>query len=524
MDLSKIVDPIAFINLLWPEVYLYQQQREICYSVQHNDETIVPAGNMLGKDFVSGLIILHYFMTRHPCRIVTTSAKDDHLRVLWGEIGNFIQSSAVPLTTDKGGPLTLNHQNLKKIVNGEECKISYVTGMVASPGSIAAMQGHHVAKTGDGIPRTLFVSDESSSVPDEYYTMARTWANRTLVIGNTWPCNNFFYHAIKGKPGTDDKGGDIPKPDTDVYYRKVIKITARDSPNVKYALAEQRAGIKPSGKMLVKGVKDWDEYSKNLVMWDKIQQCVSLEAEFYEGAEIRLYPIEWILRANRIAVETKPRTKGRAIGCDPAEGGDKTCWSVIDDYGLLELVSMKTPDTSIIPNQTIALMKKWDVPPHMVFFDRGGGGKQHADAMRSNHNLKVKTVAFGESVMPEKRRGIGTLDTRKEADEQRYTYTNRRAEMYGMLRLLMDPTEGESFGIGAEHVDLIEQLKPIPLLYDGEGRLFLPPKNKKDPESKIKTLTELIGRSPDEADSLVLAVYGMRRKSTTSTIGVLSLS
>ena len=42
------VDPIAFQKLLWPQVTFYDKQREIIYSVEDNDETYVPAGNMLG--------------------------------------------------------------------------------------------------------------------------------------------------------------------------------------------------------------------------------------------------------------------------------------------------------------------------------------------------------------------------------------------------------------------------------------------------------------------------------------------
>ena len=49
----SIVDPVEFKKLCWPDVEFYDKQREIIYSVQDNDETIVPAGNMLGKDFVA---------------------------------------------------------------------------------------------------------------------------------------------------------------------------------------------------------------------------------------------------------------------------------------------------------------------------------------------------------------------------------------------------------------------------------------------------------------------------------------
>ena len=65
----KTIDPLAFKELFWPDVYFYDKQREIIYSVCENDETVVPAGNMLGKDFVAGFIILYFFkIGRASCR------------------------------------------------------------------------------------------------------------------------------------------------------------------------------------------------------------------------------------------------------------------------------------------------------------------------------------------------------------------------------------------------------------------------------------------------------------------------
>src|SRR5690348_16136082 len=131
----KPADPINFVHLFWPDVYLYDKQREAMYSVADNDETYIPAGNQLGKDFVAALIVLWFFMTRHPCRVVTTSAKDDHLDVLWGEMGRFIQSAHV--THADGGPLHVTHHDIRKVIQGRECEISYIKGMVAGSDSIA---------------------------------------------------------------------------------------------------------------------------------------------------------------------------------------------------------------------------------------------------------------------------------------------------------------------------------------------------------------------------------------------------
>ena len=68
---------------------------------------------------------------------------------------------------------------------------------------------------------------------------------------------------------------------------------------------------------------------------------------------------------------------------------------------------------------------------------------------------------------------------------------------------------------------LREQLTPIPLQYDEEGRMWLLHKNKRDQDDERPTLTELIGHSPDEADAFVLAVYGQFYKAAPRRAGVI---
>jgi phage terminase large subunit len=189
-------DPVKFVKLLWPDIQLYAQEREILYSVRDNDETVVVAGNMLGKDYTAALCVLWFFLTRHPCRIVTTSADGYQLEaVLWGEIRRFIQSSSYPLESTKSGPLVVNHLHLRKVYNGSVDGLSYVLGRVAAKGE--GMLGHHIANTGDGVPRTLAVADEASGVDDVSFQRFDTWASRKLIIGNPFDCQNYFRRSVE---------------------------------------------------------------------------------------------------------------------------------------------------------------------------------------------------------------------------------------------------------------------------------------------------------------------------------------
>jgi hypothetical protein len=508
-----VIDPIKFGKLCWPHVELYNKQREILYSLRDNDETIVPAGNDLGKDFIAAYAVLWFFCSRRPVKIVTTSVQGAQLGdVLWAELRRLIDESVVRL------PIQYNHMYLRHIRgDGSLDPRSSVTGQVTRQGE--SLLGRHIEKQADGIPRTLAVFDEASGIADTTYESADTWAHRKLVIGNPYPCTNFFFKAVKA--------GDLRAPDNGHYYRKIIQIKAQQSPHVQLAEAQAKNNREITGEVLIPGVLDYETYKKRRLLWDRVRQCVGLDAEFYEGAEVLMYPPDWLNRAELVAAKLNKTRKAEAIGVDSAQGGDNTAWAAVDRLGLINLVSKKTPDTSVIPGETIAFMHKHDVRAAKVFFDAGGGGKQHVDRLRRlGHN--VQSVAFGGAASTvERYKRHRTRKERGEADEVRAVYKNRRAEMYGILMDLLDPADGQEFGLPAELVSrkrldggpsLRSQLAPIPKDYGAEGVLELPPKNKKNANDEKPTLTEIIGCSPDEADALVLATFGLKYKGSGKKI------
>ena len=77
--------------------------------------------------------------------------------------------------------------------------------------------------------------------------------------------------------------------------------------------------------------------------------------------------------------------------------------------------------------------------------------------------------------------------------------------------------------LGPPYARLIHQLKLFPKLYDGEGRLELPPKHRRlgEQETKRKTLVELIGQSPNEADAFGVMVHCMMHEARQAVAGVL---
>lgn len=197
---NTFIDPIRFAREFWPHYQFYDKQREIIYSVVDNFETVVVAGNQLGKDFIAGYICLWFLLTGGgegfgvPVRIVTTSVKDDHLDVLWGEILRHVSECNTPLDSRKGGPLWINHRHIRKVwtqgpKKGEVHPRTYLRGMVSEKGE--GLGGHHA-------PKTLCVFDEASGCSDEGYMHSTGWAKKYLIFGNPWDCQNFFRTSVEG--------------------------------------------------------------------------------------------------------------------------------------------------------------------------------------------------------------------------------------------------------------------------------------------------------------------------------------
>lgn len=499
----KVIDPVEFQKKCWPHITLYQQQKEVLYSLQDNIETFVPAGNELGKDFIAAMAIIWFTCTRRPVRGLATSVEGGQLEdVLWGEIRRLMDESEVHL------PLQYNHLLLRQIrKDGSKVPLCEFRGKVAEKGE--ALLGRHLP--GHDLPRTMLMIDEASGVDNSVYETATTWADRILVVGNPYECTNFFYNAVKN--------GDIENPSGKGLFRKVIKIKGEHSPNVRYQEERLKRGLETNDKVIIPGVLTYEKYILRRKTWDERRQCIGLDAEFYEGRHARMYPPDWLTHSHGRWQVLNPRRPGTAMGIDTAEGVDDTIWTIVDDAGLIAQIVQKTPDTSVIADRTIAYARQYGVRGSCIVIDRGGGGKQIADQLRRK-GIPVKTVAFGEAIKGQmstsqlkehlKRRS----QREEDVTEEKYLYKNRRAQLYHALRLRIDPYSDISrhfgiFGIPEGYEELLRQLKPIPLLHDGEGRIWMPPKRKKHERDKVQTITSMIGRSPDHADSLVLAVHGL---------------
>jgi hypothetical protein len=517
------LDPFQFIRICWPEIRIFDKQRDILHSIRDNAQTFVHAAKEVGKTFVAALAAVHFFASRSPCRVVLFSASQDQLNnALWPELKQLIQTSRVDF-----GFRVVEHA-VTKYTDDSRREVSTMDRMVAHVTTKAERyQGVHLPFD---IPRVLAVFDEASAVDDIFLEAAESFAHRILVIGNPMSNLNFFYRCCKG--------GDIESPADDGLLRRVMKLTAWDSPNVQAGMALAARGLSTKrDAQLIPGLLTYEELKQREALWDDVKQTVGLRGEFYEGEQQLLYPAAWLdhaMDAKRWERLNRQERRVEAMGIDTAQGGrDRTVWTLIDRHGVIEQISTKIGNPVEIAKRTDALVRRHNLTPGRVAIDFGGGGKEVAAFLkegwydfdgdegkvqrtrRAGYNIRV--VNFGESP--------GADDSGKGGGKKKRTawmpsdpsksYNKRRAEMYGEFRKAMRPDqsgEREPFMIGP-HWELRKELQVMPLLYDGEGKMFLPPKDHKSDDQRkqgVVTIKQLLGRSPDLADSLVLAYHALR--------------
>ena len=84
---SLATDPLKFVAICWPDLKLYDRQREILLSARDNLETFVHASNEMGKDFIAAITAVWFFASRQPARVITSSSSQTQLEsILWSEI------------------------------------------------------------------------------------------------------------------------------------------------------------------------------------------------------------------------------------------------------------------------------------------------------------------------------------------------------------------------------------------------------------------------------------------------------
>jgi len=530
--LRRWVDtPEAFFAAVWPGCSYWEKQREILLSVRDNYSTVVHSCVESGKDWIAARLVLWFFSTRHPCRVICTSSSVGQLRrVLWGEIDRAFRDTAIPLGIDK------KHMMLRRL---DPAGRPYANDWVqlVSVAAVENLMGTHLASD-DDTPRILAVLDEASAVSDELAELIESQAHRILVIGNPLRMSGRYANMIRGGDVVDEF-----RPGR--FRRRVIHIDVRKTPNVAAGIAWDKEGRQGPCPRPFPGLMSYPDYVHHLREWPEFRITTCLYGQLLEDdASQLLVPRRWLEYGQTAwgEVDRDHRaTLPKYMGVDAAMGGgDLACWIVVDQLGVCDIRTLAAagfadeegiPQTGKQLDITRQMQAKWDIPWENIAVDAGGSGKPAIVDPLRKEGKRVAAVEFG---------GGASKRHKKE-------YVNRRAELYGELAKQIDPglereTDGDEDSplvprkwlsvetesgrrrweraftlpphgrLRADVEALVDELSLIPRLHDGEGKMFLPPKDRKAGQKTGQCLREMLGRSPDRSDACALAVWRMRTR------------
>lgn len=200
------------------------------------------------------------------------------------------------------------------------------------------------------------------------------------------------------------------------------------------------------------------------------------------AADDYLFNYEKLHEAMKIEPFGEAMFKQRVIGIDFAAQGNDKCIATIMDrvsgqhWEIVEQIAWDEPDTSVSVGKIINIVGR--CRPDVTILDVGGGG----------HNVHCDLTAAGLK--------IHRFDGGSTLGVETKIYANQRAEGYYTLKEWID----DGFLIIPDRYrEVVKQLEKIRMKYRNTGVRLI--------QEKLLMKKEL-GYSPDEADSVMMMVYG----------------
>ncbi len=323
----------------------------------------------------------------------------------------------------------------------------YALGM--STKNPSSFQGTHAG-------RQLIVFDEAQGISPAIYEVAETMmsshGSRWLAIGNPISPTGKYHEAFQRQREWN-----------------CITLSCLDHPNVR------------EGKLVYPDAvtREWVEEKRRV--WGEVSPLwqVKVLGEFPQDADNVLVSVGVLEAAQDATVDVEERH----IGLDVARfGGDENVCVFVRNRRVEAIRSWRGQDLMQTVGQLRALGTQWGVEPRNWHIDVIGVGAGVVDRLKEQ-GLRVDGVTASSAPRRDWRKLTGTTKFR-----------NRRAELYWVVRELISRKE---LAIPREHEDIWHELSSIRFSYDSQERVQI--------EAK-EDLKKRIGRSPDHADALALAM------------------
>jgi hypothetical protein len=444
-------DPVA-----WAEskhnLELWSKQREILEAVRDHKQVAVRSCHEVGKSWTASLVGCWWLSTHAPGEafVLTTAPTDKQVKaILWREINRLHSRLGL-----------IGRTNLSEWYVGKEL---VAFGRKPNDYDATAFQGIHARYI-------LIILDEACGIPTELWDAASTLgANehaRFLAIGNPDDEHSEFATTVKS-------------PDW-----HSIRISYWDTPNF------TGEGVSQSLKDLLIH-PDWVEERRRKWGDGSALFTSKCTGEFPHGTSpFVTVPISWAETCRQL--ELPPGLPIEA-GVDVGGGGDRTIVRI--RYGAKAGPSYEFIDADPMKTVGFIALKLQEHGVTKVKVDSTGIGWGIAGALKESsskhnavssdlgafrHDAEVLPVNFGAGSTP------GTEGL----------YLNKRAELWWSMRELV---RLHLCDLEDVNDDALQELTtPLYEILDSKGKIKIQPKDE---------VIKFLGRSPDEADALVLAYH-----------------
>ena len=445
-------------------VELWDKQEEIVNAVRDYPRVAVASGHKVGKSMTDAVVALWFFCAYEEARVVMSSVTARQVdQILWRELRMLYRRALKPI----GGELhDLARSGLKSSDFRE------VVGFTAREAeAVAGVSGKNL----------IYILDESSGIGEDIFEAIegnRAGGARLLMTSNPTRPEGRFFEAFHGLRRSDSNPNGI----------HCIEVSSEDSPNVK------------AGRVVIPGLatREWIEEKKLEWGEDSALYQVRVRGKFVrkeEGKVISLHNIELAEQRWKDA----PCDGVLTVGLDPAGGGvdgDETIYAPKRGLKILELTARRGLSEDGIVVNLVGLLRELRIPGERprVIYDREGdiGSKLHRRIQEYLYRFRQDEKPFDAYPVRASDRATRHADV----------WDRQRDALWGNLADWLRPTErGGEGGAIPEDSKLAAELHAPEMLEGKMGRRKVTPK----PELRRK-----LGRSPDRADAVALAVWEPR--------------
>lgn len=461
-------DPVGWIErylLYRPGQAMTPYQAEIVERLATRKRIAVRGPHGLGKTGIAAMVVLWFSITREQAgiewKVITTASAWRHLtKFLWPEIKKWTRGT--------------NWYELGREPFNERTELLDLTLKLRYGAASAVASSRPEFIEGAHADSLLYLIDEAKIVPDESWDAIEGAFSGgrhdglpeafALAISTPGPPRGRFYEIHRKAPGLAD------------WSTRHVKLEeAIAAGRISREWAEQRA-------------LQWGE--------DSALYANRVLGEFHEGDEDTLIPLSWI----EAAIERwrawddagRPPLAGKhVVGVDVARsGGDSTILAHRIGLCVMSLEAHNREDTMMTTGRVIPLIKREEGddsedPKRVAVVDSIGVGGGVVDRLRE---LRLPVLAYTGSARTSFRDRTGE-----------YGFSNTRSAAYYHVRELLEPAYGAELMLPPDDLLISDLNTPRWTIMTG-----VPPKIKVETKEEV---AELLGRSPDRGDAVVMALW-----------------